>query len=157
GDAGLVLGERDRDPVEWSTAAIESILSELLHRYVPPAPRRPWMIARRLVGAALLGYLALGSNACARFRARDDAAASETIAPIDLDVDNHNWSDVVVSLNYGSRRTRLGTAAAARQTSFKIPASYVYARPVSLHAAPIGSRETFDSETFTVQAGQRVS
>ena len=75
---------------------------------------------------------------------------------IEVQVDNHNWSDVVIYLLHGGTRTRLGTVGTAHSTSFRFPASYAAADRVSLLVTPIGSPLRFESERFSVLSGQRV-
>ena len=86
-----------------------------------------------------------------------DPATGDTITRfIEVQVENHNWSDVVVYLLHGGSRLRLGTAGTARSTEFRFPANYAFADRVSLLVAPIGSRAQFESERFKVHPGQRV-
>ena len=87
----------------------------------------------------------------------DSAAAADSVPRfIDVQIDNHNWSDVVIYVVHGGMRTRLGTAGTAKSTELRFPASYVFADRVSLLAAPIGSPARFQSERFKAYPGQRV-
>jgi hypothetical protein len=86
-----------------------------------------------------------------------DSLARDSIPRfIDVEVENHNWSDVVIYVLHGGTRTRLGTAGTAKSTEFRFPASYVFADRVSLLATPIGSTSRYQSERFKVSPGQRV-
>jgi hypothetical protein len=75
---------------------------------------------------------------------------------VELQVDNHNWSDVTVYLVRSGNRTRLGTVGTARSGEFRVPASYAATSRLSLLVTPIGSPTRFESERFSVQPGQRV-
>lgn len=108
--------------------------------------------AMALVVAAACWRKAPPSTASAANGAERDSVP----AFVELQVDNHNWSDVVVYLLHGGMRTRLGTVGTAHSTSFRFPASYAAADRVSLLVTPIGSQQRFESERFSVLSGQRV-
>lgn len=88
----------------------------------------------------------------------DNPASGETVgAPVDLSVENHNWADVVISIEHEGQRSRLGTAKAAAATRMRIPAGWVgSAQVVRLVAHRVGSRSDFLSERFTVLGDQDV-
>ena len=74
---------------------------------------------------------------------------------VELSIDNHNWSDVVVSLEHDGRRNRIGIAKAAAVTKLHVPAIWLGAsHTVRLVAHRIGSRSEFRSEGFAVQFDQ---
>ena len=104
--------------------------------------------------------LTLGLAACrsASSRPSDDALSVEAAAaPVDLAVDNHNWADVVISIEHVGQRSRLGTAKAAASTRLRIPAAWVGStQVVRLVAHRVGSRTDFLSERFTVMGDQDV-
>jgi hypothetical protein len=115
--------------------------------------------ARALILAGALTVAA--ASACGRKPQSGDmspVAAERDSVPkfVDVQVDNHNWSDVVVYLLHGGIRTRLGTVGTAQSISFRFPASYAVVDRVSLLVAPIGSSQRFESERFSVLSGQRV-
>jgi hypothetical protein len=117
---------------------------------------------RALVFASVLGVLAVVSG-CHKIPGHGkpvpvvDPVTGDSIPHfIEVQVENHNWSDVVVYLLHGGTRLRLGTAGTARSTEFRFPANYAFANRVSLLVAPIGSRSQFESERFKVHPGQRV-
>lgn len=86
-----------------------------------------------------------------------DSATGDSIPQfVDVQVANHNWADVVVYLNHGATRTRLGSVGTARASEFRFPASYAHGTSVTLLVTPIGSPTRFESERFTVQPGQTV-
>jgi hypothetical protein len=117
-------------------------------------PVRPFAVAIALTGLGML-------SACRTVPHGSAAAPADSVADsvprfIDVQVDNHNWSDVVIYVIHGGQRTRLGTAGTARSTELRFPASYVFADRVSLLATPIGSRARYESERFKALPGQVV-
>ncbi len=76
-------------------------------------------------------------------------------AEIALEVESHNWSDIVIYLVKGSSVERIGTVGSLNTETFVFP----YRRlgiggDVRLRADPIGNSETFTSENLYVQPGQ---
>jgi uncharacterized protein YceK len=122
------------------------------------------MTRTRLTALTLTAvFVAALESGCASLRHhRSSTTSSAAVADVsdtsfvDLQIDNHNWSDVVVSIVHGGTRTRLGTVHTASTTVLKFPFSYAFANAVSLVAAPIGSPSQFESERFRVLSGQRV-
>jgi hypothetical protein len=115
------------------------------------------VVPRILTAASVMVALASALEGCRlapRAHPLPSALADTTGQVVELEVTNHNWSDVVVYLNHGSLRTRLGTVQTARSTVLRFPMSYAYARAISLVAAPIGSPSSFESERFVLQPGQ---
>lgn len=114
--------------------------------------------------------LALAALACARpvrIPATDDsAAAAERAASrtpvrapdVDVVVENHNSSDVTVTLQgAGGRRVRLGNVSGSTTRTLRFAGEMAAAsQSLVLLAHPIGARETYTSDRFTVQPGQQV-
>jgi hypothetical protein len=74
-----------------------------------------------------------------------------------VEVTNHNWQQVVVYLEAGGMRHRLGTVNTGRTESFHLPASaHVGAGSVRLIADPIGSAQVYTTEPIPVRRGQAV-
>lgn len=121
---------------------------------------RNWNRFVLLLGLMAATGIAVGCRATPRQPSpvsRADSTAGDSVPTfVDLRVDNHNWSDVVIYLLHGGTRTRLGTVSTARSTVFRFPASYAFANRVSLLVTAIGSPVRFESERFSVHAGQRV-
>lgn len=83
--------------------------------------------------------------------------ADPTPTHVALAVDNHNWSDVIVSVEHDGSRQRLGTVKAASQQMLQIPSMWIGPSHVlRLIARRIGSLSEFKSEGFTVQLDQTV-
>jgi hypothetical protein len=80
---------------------------------------------------------------------------SQTHVP--LAVENHNWADVIVSVEHDGTRQRLGTVKAASHQTLRIPSMWIGPSHVlRLIARRIGSLSEFKSEGFTVQLDQTV-
>ncbi len=76
-------------------------------------------------------------------------------AEIALEVESHNWSDIVIYLVKGSSTERLGTVGALRTETFVFPFRRLgIGGDVRLRADPIGDPEFFTSENLNVQPGQ---
>lgn len=76
---------------------------------------------------------------------------------ISVEVENHNWSDIVIYLMNGNQSQRLGMVTGLSTIHFVFP----YRRlatggNVRLRAYPIGGPEAFTSERLLVQPGQWV-
>lgn len=109
--------------------------------------------------ASLLIAVTLSAG-CARQgeRAGDEAAEPEADyrnAKVALEVENHNWSDVVIYLTRGNLSRRLGMVTALNTAHFVF--SYRELGPGGgsrLRAYPIGGRDAFTSEDLLLQPGQ---
>ncbi len=82
------------------------------------------------------------------------AAANNT--PVELEVENHNWSDIVIYLVRGAQRQRLGMVTALGNTVF----TFSYRRlgnsgDARLSAHAIGG-SGYTSESLLVQPGQTI-
>jgi hypothetical protein len=76
-------------------------------------------------------------------------------AEVAVEVESHNWSDVVIYLVRGTAAERLGMVGSLKTQTFVLP----YRRlgggaDVQLRAYPIGGPRAFTSEIIRVQPGQ---
>ena len=112
-----------------------------------------WAGAARILGLIVL-LLGCGS------RSKEDAKAepeSEHTAEVALEVENHNWSDIVVSLVRGTAVERLGMVGGLKSQTFVFPYRKLGSGShVRLRAYPIGGPAAFTSENLLVQPGQWV-
>src|SRR5438093_13296244 len=77
------------------------------------------MLFRRTRTAwALLLPLLVG---CASHHGTAQPTAATLNTPVDVEVENHNWSDVVIYLVRGTQRQRLGMVNALSSTVFTFP------------------------------------
>jgi hypothetical protein len=78
-------------------------------------------------------------------------------AEVSLEVENHNWSDVVIYLLRSSQPERLGMVTAHSTGTFVFPYRRLGTSGSSrLSAYPIGGRSAFNSENLLVQPGQSI-
>ena len=76
---------------------------------------------------------------------------------VPLQISNHNWSDVVIYVVRDGFQSRLGVAAAASATSFRLPRRMLgQAGELQLYGRPIGAQGSASTETVIVQPGQWV-
>jgi hypothetical protein len=104
-----------------------------------------------------LTWLALAVSllpACVH-RGPADPEAGTRNAEVALEVESHNWSDVVIYLVRGSATERLGMVGALRTQTFVFPYRRLgNGNDVRLRAHPIGGPAGFTSEAMMVQPGQ---
>ena len=110
---------------------------------------------RGLFAAAwLLGTLVPG---CAR---RGDPGEGDEPPPpnveIAIEIENHNWSDVVIYLVRGTAAERLGMVGSLKTETFVFPFRRLGVGEARLRAYPIGGPAAFTSENLFVQPGQMV-
>ena len=132
-----------------------------------PSPLMP--VPRSLRGTLLVFLLALvagTTSACAhRAKSGGEGAAADEDAPMPIPefvfvaVENHNWSDVVISVvSSAGQAVRLGTVTAGSSATLRFPGHYIAgSSPLQLQAKPVGGRSVLRSERFSVQPGQQVA
>ena len=101
----------------------------------------------------LTSFLLVG---CARHSMSDEPdQRSSPDVPVSVEVENHNWSDMVIYLDRGNLSERLGTVGSLHTVEFTFPylklGSTGNAR---LRADPIGNLRSFSSEQINIQPGQ---
>lgn len=116
------------------------------------------LLVRSTMSACLVATLVL-TGCAGRHKVDDDleAAQSAVSGPVVLEVENHNWSDVVLFIIHDGRTHRFAQIAAARDQSFEIPARYLGEQGtirVGLHR--IGGRDDFSTEPVSVRTGSTI-
>ena len=74
-----------------------------------------------------------------------------------LEVENHNWSDVVLFIIHDGRTHRFAQIAAAKGGSFEIPAQYLGDQGIirlGLHR--VGGRDDYRTEVVSVRTGDTI-
>ncbi len=93
---------------------------------------------------------------CAKHMTKDDPEPQfDRNTPVSLEVENHNWSDMVIYLDRGQLSQRLGTVGTLHTEIFSFP--YLQLGPTGnarLRADPIGNLRSFSSEYINIQPGQ---
>jgi hypothetical protein len=86
-----------------------------------------------------------------------DPRTSAATAEVALEVENHGWSDIVISLVRGTAVERLGMVGGLDSETFVFPFRRLgVGTDVRLRAYPIGGPGPFTSENLLIQPGQMV-
>lgn len=94
---------------------------------------------------------------CAHRTAADSASPDRGSLEVQLEVENHNWSDIVIYLVRGTQAERLGTVTSLSRVNLVFPYRKLgNGTTVRLRAYPIGGRAAFTSESLLVQPGQTI-
>ena len=115
---------------------------------------------RSNVAACLAGSVLL--IGCARQHRFDDnpqlAAPEQAVTgPVVLEVENHNWSDIVLFVIHDGRTHRLAQIAAARDQSFEIPTHFIGDQGlIRLGLHRIGGRDDYRTEAISVRTGNTI-
>jgi hypothetical protein len=108
--------------------------------------------------AARLGVVFL-FVACAGRQHVDPAAEPPPppAVPVILDVENHNWADVVLYVVHDGRQTRLANVGAAHDLSVEIPPQLQGEMGIiRLAVRRIGGRDSYMSESISLRGGPSV-
>ena len=113
-------------------------------------------MARGALRTVLLACVLLPG--CARHTmAGDDTPRPDRDTPVSVEVENHNWSDMVIYLDRGNLSQRLGSVNAQNSAVFTFPYLQLGTTgSARLRADPIGNLRSFSSETLNVQPGQTI-
>ena len=85
---------------------------------------------------------------------RADRTASR---PVEVDVINHNWMDMVVYAERDGSRVRLGMVRTENRARFRLPRQMILGQgKVTLIADPVGADASFQSDPLLVFPGARV-
>jgi len=117
------------------------------------------MHALRSSCLAVLSAIAVTS--CSRSRppavAPEVAAVEPTVGNLVLEVENHNWSDIVVFVTHDGVSSRLSQVTANKNLKVPIPPHLVGSQGiVRLSVRRIGGNDTFASEPVSVRTGSTV-
>jgi hypothetical protein len=113
---------------------------------------------RRVKGslAWILVALIVCAPGCARHEA-ESGAVSESRAEIALVVENHHWSDVVVSVLHDGVVERIGLATAVKTSTFIIPSRRLGTSGlIRLRGHPVGAPDDHTTDAFVVRPGQEI-
>jgi hypothetical protein len=116
--------------------------------------RSRWAGVAPIVG--LIGLL-LGCGSRTKEGEEAEPPPPEHTADVAVEVENHSWSDIVISLVRGTAVERLGMVGALKSETFVFPYRKLgVGTDVRLRAYPIGGPSAFTSENVLVQPGQWV-
>ena len=111
---------------------------------------RRTILASCLLAAALL-------SACARRHAIPEEPAPLPADAVVLEVENHNWADVVLYVVHDGVHTRFAQVAGARNVSMKIPPQLQGQMGViRIAARRIGGNDSFVSQAISLRGNSSV-
>lgn len=116
------------------------------------------MRSRSAEAVRVLGLIGLLLGCGSRSEDADaEPQPAEHTAEVALEVENHGWSDIVISLVRGTSVERLGMVGGLNTETFVFPYRKLGAgTDVRLRAYPIGGPSAFTSENVLIQPGQWV-
>jgi hypothetical protein len=88
----------------------------------------------------------------------DELDAPQAVSgPVTLEVQNHNWSDVVLFIIHDGRTHRFAQIAAAKDESFEIPPRYLGDQgTIRLGLHRVGGRDDYSTEPVSVRTGNTI-
>lgn len=95
-------------------------------------------------------------SACAGRSASTPFADGGEDYDIPVEVDNHNYLDIVVFALQGEATTRLGSVSGLSSSSLNVPGQLVVLGRIRLLVDPVGSREAYLTEDIMVNPGDVV-
>jgi len=114
------------------------------------------MDVRTVTAAAALGLFLSGSTGCATHRA--SSAAEPAPEDVTLEVDNHNWSDVLLYVVHDGSTSRFTQVTAAKSASLLIPSYLVGSNGIVRFVAHrIGGLDDYYSPSVSVRTGQTIA
>lgn len=118
---------------------------------------------RRSFAALAIGLSAVTLVDCApshRAPAPSSAATEDGTPPAEslvLEIDNHNWSDIVVFVLHDGRSSRLAQVTAGRSVSLPLRPQHIGAMgTLRLAVHPIGGSSDYTSESLSLRTGNTV-
>ena len=117
------------------------------------------MVPRTLIASCFA--IASLMSACAgrhHAKAEDEPAASQSVSgPVMLEVENHNWSDVVLFIIHDGRTHRFAQIAAAKDESFEIPSRFLGDQgTIRLGLHRVGGRDDYRTEAVSVRTANTI-
>lgn len=114
--------------------------------------------------ALALGVVASTLAGCATHRAPSSTpsavSSADSVTSIDslvLEVENHNWSDIVVYVLHDGLTSRLAQVTAGRSISVPLKARHVGAMgTLRLAVHPIGGSSDYTSESLSLRTGNTI-
>lgn len=77
--------------------------------------------------------------------------------PVVLEVQNHNWADMIIYVVHDGRRTRLNTVTATKNSSLTIPPNIIgQIGNLQLMARRVGAYDRYLSQTVSIRTGSTI-
>jgi hypothetical protein len=119
---------------------------------------------RRSFAALAIGLAAGTLVGCAAHRPASPSppalSSADSALPLDslvLEIDNHNWSDIVVFVLHDGRSSRLTQVTAGRSVSVPLRPQHIGAMgTLRLAVHPIGGSSDYTSESLSLRTGNTI-
>ena len=119
---------------------------------------------RRSFTALALGIAAGTLVGCATHRAHASVpvtlSSPDSVTPVDslvLEIDNHNWSDIVVYVLHDGLSSRLAQVTAGRSLSIPLRPRHIGSMgTLRLAVHPIGGSSDYQSESLSLRTGNTI-
>jgi hypothetical protein len=112
-------------------------------------------LRKSVSGIGLLTSLLLTSGCAARSVPPGEEGAHGEGVEMSLEVENHNWSDIIIYLMRGDQSHRLGMVTAVSTAHFAFPYRHLgTGGNARLRAYAVGGPQAVTSENLLVQPGQ---
>jgi hypothetical protein len=111
----------------------------------------------RVRGLHVFIVLLLATMGCARHRVSSDSAEVRAAAEIVLVIDNHHWTDVIISVLHDGVVDRVGLATAVKTSTFILSGRRLGTSGiVRLRGHAVGAPDDHTTDAFPVQPGQEI-
>jgi len=113
----------------------------------------------RMVRLIAVPLLAAGVLACRGSQFPEDGLPEPVLdaQSVILDVQNHNWADMIIYVVHDGRRTRLNTVTATKTTTLIIPANMIgQVGNLQLVARRVGAYDRYISPSISIRTGSTV-
>lgn len=115
------------------------------------------MLVRRSVFASYIISASLLAACGGRHQAKEDPTPATLPDPIVLEVENHNWADVVLYVLHDGVQSRLTQVAAAHDVSLEIPPRLQGQMGViQIAVRRIGGTDSFVSQSISLRGSSAV-
>ena len=119
-----------------------------------------WILSLIAFGTLTVGFLLTGASACHRSSALEEKSPKTEITSKDtviLEVENHNWADVVIYILVDGKRYRFLQVEGAKDVSKEIPVSLQGSMGrlrFAIHR--IGSQDEYVTELVSLRTGKTI-
>lgn len=114
------------------------------------------VLALGIAAGALVGCAARGGKSASP----PEVSSADTVPPLDslvLEIENHNWSDIVVYVLHDGLTSRLAQVTAGRSLSVPLRPRQVGAMgTLRLAVHPIGGSSDYTSESLSLRTGNTI-
>jgi hypothetical protein len=111
---------------------------------------------RAMIPVSTVWLAAALTTGCAKHMSKENSEPRpDRDTPVSVEVENHNWSDMVIYLDRGQLSQRLGQVGTLHTEVFTFPYLQLGATGnARLRADPVGNLRSFSSEYINIQPGQ---